>query len=115
MLLDNLTSSPAWAVVLAAASAIVLLSNAVEKIIKAVKAARAPGEEMSRRMDAVETHLHEVDEYLAADKRRLDVIDEGNRATHRALLALLDHGIDGNNLDQMQNAKELLRQHLINR
>lgn len=113
--MDNLTPSTAWAVVLAAASAIVLLSNAAEKIVKAVKAARAPNEELCRRMTAVETHLREVDDYLSVDKRRLDVMDDGNRATHRALLALLDHGIDGNNIEQMQNAKEALQQHLINR
>ena len=29
--------------------------------------------------------------------------------------ALLDHGIDGNNIDQMQHAKEELQNHLINR
>lgn len=31
------------------------------------------------------------------------------------LLALLDHGIDGNNIEQMQHAKEELQNHLINR
>jgi len=49
------------------------------------------------------------------DKKRLDSLDEGNRATQRALLALLDHGIDGNNIEQMQHAKEALQNHLINR
>lgn len=113
--MDNLTPGAVWTVVLAAASAIVLLSNAVEKIIKAVKAARAPNEELCRRVSSVEQHLREVDNYLSVDKRRLDVMDDGNRATHRALLALLDHGIDGNNIEQMQSAKESLQQHLINR
>ena len=32
-----------------------------------------------------------------------------------ALLALLDHGIDGNNISQMQEAKTALQNHLINR
>lgn len=113
--MDKLTPGVIWAVVLAAASAIVLLSNAAEKIVKAIKAARTPHEEITARLDAVEKHLSEVDNYLKVDKRRLDVMDDGNRATHRALLALLDHGIDGNNIDQMQSAKEALQQHLINR
>lgn len=113
--MDNLTPATVWAGVLAVASAVVLLSNALEKIVKAIKAARAPHEEFSSRLDAVEKHLDEVDNYLKVDKRRLDVMDEGNRATQRALLALLDHGIDGNNIKQMQDAKEALQQHLINR
>ena len=104
-----------WAAVLAAASAIVLLSNAAEKIGKGIQAAKAPNAKQDERLDKVEKHLEEVDSLLAADNKRLDVIDEGNRATQRALLALLDHGIDGNNIKQMQDAKEALQSHLINR
>ena len=63
----------------------------------------------------MEKHLEEVDTFLATDKKRLDSLEEGNRATQRALLALLDHGIDGNNIKQMQDAKEALQSHLINR
>ena len=59
--------------------------------------------------------MREVDEYLALDKRRLDNMDEGNRVTQRALLALLAHGIDGNNVEQMEKAKSALEEHLINR
>ena len=113
--MDKLTPGVIWAAVLAAAAAVVLLSNAAEKIVKAIKAARAPHEEFTARLDAVERHMSEVDNYLKVDKRRLDVMDDGNRATQRALLALLDHGIDGNNIKQMQDAKEALQQHLINR
>ena len=32
-----------------------------------------------------------------------------------ALLALLDHGIDGNNIEQMKQAKEDLQRHLVER
>lgn len=104
-----------WTVVLAGASALVLLSNAVEKIAGAVRAAKAPNVEQDKRLDNVEKHLEEVDAFLTLDKKRLDSLDEGNRATQRALLALLDHGIDGNNIKQMQDAKEGLQNHLINR
>lgn len=113
--MENLTPGEIMTAVLAIASAIVLLSNAGEKIAKIVKTARAPNEALCKRVDDVEAHLRDVDNYLQIDKRRLDTLDEGNRATQRALLALLDHGIDGNNIEQMQNAKEALQQHLINR
>ena len=104
-----------WAAILAAASAVVLLSNAAEKIGKAVQTAKAPNAKQDERLDKVEKHLEEVDTFLATDKKRLDSLEEGNRATQRALLALLDHGIDGNNIKQMQDAKEALQSHLINR
>lgn len=104
-----------WTTVLAIASAVVLLSNAAEKISKAIQAAKAPNTQLAERVGKTEKHLEEIDTFLAIDKKRLDSLDEGNRATQRALLALLDHGIDGNNIEQMQHAKEALQNHLINR
>lgn len=113
--MDNITPTEIWTIVLAAASAIVLLSNAVEKIVKAWKAAKAPNEKQNERLTALENWKKTVDGKLDRDNDRLESIEEGNRATQRALLALLDHGIDGNNIKQMQDAKETLQNHLINR
>lgn len=103
------------AAVLGAASAFVLLANAVEKFIKAWKAAKAPNDQQNARLDSLEEWRKEVDRKLNSDNDRLGAIDSGNRVTQRALLALLDHGIDGNNIAQMQHAKEELQEHLINR
>lgn len=113
--MGNFTPTEIWTAVLAFASAVVLLSNAAEKIGKAVQTAKAPNAKQDERLNAVEKHLEEVDRYLASDKKRLDSIEAGNRASQRALLALLDHGIDGNNIAQMQDAKTELQSHLINR
>ena len=100
---------------LALASAINTVGSAAEKIAKAVQAAKAPNARQDERLEALEHHVEEIDNYLAQDKRRLDTLDEGNRVTQRALLALLSHGIDGNNIEQMEKAKAALEEHLINR
>ena len=104
-----------WTIVLATASAVVLLSNALEKIIKAVKVAKAPGDKQNERLDALEKWQKGTDERLDKDDKRLDDIEEGNRVMQHALLALVDHGLDGNNVQQMQDAKTALRNHLINK
>lgn len=113
--MENVTPATLWTIILAAASAIVLLANAGEKIVAAVKAAKAPGTKQDARIDALEKWRRSVDEKLNRDNERLESIEEGNRASQRALLALLDHGIDGNNIEQMHHAKEELQNHLINR
>ena len=105
----------AWALLLAAASAIVLLANAAEKIVKAIKAAKAPSAAQDKRLAKLEAWKEEVDRTLSQEESRLESIDDGNRVTQRALLALLDHGIDGNNIKQMQDAKQELTEHLIRR
>ena len=110
-----MTPEAIWTTVLAVASAVVLLSNAAEKLVKAWKVAKAPNDQQNERLDALEDWKRIVDSKLNKDNERLESIEEGNRATARALLALLDHGIDGNNIKQMQDAKESLQNHLINR
>ena len=110
-----ITPENIWTVILAGASAIVLLSNAAEKIVNAIKAAKAPVSEQSERIDALEEWKVEVDRKLNRDNDRLANIDESNRVTQRALLALLAHGIDGNNTKQMEDAQHELQNHLINR
>lgn len=109
------TTAAVWAAVLSAASAIVLLANAAEKIVKAVKTVRSPNQKQDDRLKALEDWKEEVDGKLIHDHERFESLDSGNRVTQRALLALLDHGIDGNNIEQMQHAKEELQNHLINR
>ena len=113
--MENVTPGAVLTLVLAAASAFVLIANAVEKIVKAVKAAKAPNVKQDERLDALEAWKAEVDRKLLNDNVHLANIDSDNRVTQRALLALLDHGIDGNNIKQMQHAKEELQDHLINR
>lgn len=104
-----------WTLLLAAASAIVLLANATEKIVRAVQAAKAPGEEQDKRLEELEKRMEAVEKKQVTNADHLTAIDDSNRVTQLALLALLDHGIDGNNIDQMRHAKEELQTHLINR
>lgn len=113
--MGELTTAEIWTAVLAVASAIVLLSNAAEKIAKAVQAAKAPNARQDERLAELEEWKKKVDLALAKDLDRFQSLDDGERVTQRALLALLDHGIDGNNIEQMRHAKEELQNHLINR
>lgn len=104
-----------WAAVLAAASAVVLLFNAAKAIVAAWQAAKAPNAAQNDRIKALEDRMDEVDRKLSNDRQQLDEIHAGLRASYQAQLALLDHGIDGNNVKQMQDAKEVLQRHLIHR
>ena len=112
--MENVNLVDIWGWIAALLAAIVLISNAAEKIVQVVKAAKAPNVHQDERLNALEDWRKEVDRKLNRDNDRLQDIDNGNRVTQRALLALLDHGIDGNNIKQMQDAKEALQDHLIN-
>lgn len=100
---------------LALCGAISTIGSAISHIAKAIKAAKAPNAEQDRRIKQVEDDLEKVHGFLDSDKKRLKVLEDGNRVTQKALLALLGHGLDGNNEKQMRDAKEELETHLINR
>lgn len=113
--MENLTTGELWTAVLAVASAIVLLSNAAKAIANAWQAAKAPNVKQDQRLTELEDWRKEVDRKLDNDKKQLDEIHNGLRASFQAQLALLDHSLDGNNIKQMQDAKEALKQHLLDR
>ena len=80
-----------------------------------VKAIKAPNAAQNSRLDALERDMILVKEYLSNDKKAIDSLAEGDRVTKHAILALLGHGIDGNNVDEMAKSKHELETYLINR
>lgn len=103
-----------WAIVLAAASAIVLLSNAAEKIVKAIKAAKAPENAQNKKISEIESRLDHIEAKLNNDKKEIDSVTTCNHVLTKGMLALLEHGINGNNIDQMRDAKKDVEAYLIN-
>lgn len=106
--------------ILALAGFINTIGAAVEKIAKIINAAKAPGEEQNKQIQELQdwqTELEgwkkEVDRKLGNDQSALRALHDGNQAIFQALIALLDHGIDGNNLKQMEDAKADIIKNLI--
>ena len=97
-----------WTWILASASAVVLLSNAIEKIIKAIKAANAPNVAQNEKLRDLDERLKKVEKHLENDNNKIKRMDTEHQAVLKALVALLDHGLNGNNVKQMQDAKKAL-------
>ena len=79
------------------------------------KAARAPSQKMNERVTAIEELCEDFKKFFANDKKRLDTMEAGERVMQRAMLALLSHGIDGNDVDSLKRAKADLQKFLIER
>ena len=124
--MGDLTLSEAGALMLAIASGFLLLCNAFEKLANVWKAIKAPNKKQNdtqnERLTDLEGWKRDLEEWkkgvdrkLDNDKHELSAIHEGLQASFQAQLALLEHGIDGNNIKQMQDAKLVLQQHLISK
>lgn len=90
------------------AAVIVLIANLVKK-------AKSPNEVQNRRLDELEKRVTMHDEYFAKDLTRFENMERGNRVVQHAILALLAHGIDGNDIDGMKDAKKELEEYLISK
>lgn len=66
-------------------------------------------------IESINKKLEDHEKFLNADKEHLSKIDDGNKITQRALLALLSHAIDGNSMQPMKDAKQLLETYLIDK
>lgn len=88
---------------------------AITWMIKAIKGAKKPETTQNDRLTKLEVRMDSVEEFLTNDNRRLNAIEHGNRVTQEALLALLSHAIDGNNIDDLKSARKSLQTYLMDR
>ena len=95
--------------------AIMTICGTITTAVSIVKLAKSPKDQLDGRLKKIEEKLLEHDVLLNNDNNRIKVIEEGNRVTQKALLALLAHGIDGNSIDAMTDARDELQKYLINR
>ena len=100
--------------VLALSGAVSTIGGAVEKIIKAVRAVKAPEQAQNSKIEDIESRLDKIEAKLENDKKRIDDAKECNHVLTKGMLALLEHGINGNNIDQMRDAKNGVEAYLIN-
>lgn len=97
---------------LAVAGFINTVGAALDRIAKARQAAQAPNKEQDERLSKLEGRMNNVERMLGNDKGQLDKINSGLEASFQVQLALLDHALNGNNIKQMQDARDGLLAYL---
>ena len=98
---------------LALATIVSTVGGAVEKIAKAVKAFRAPEEEQNSEIEDIKARLDKLERSMTADEKRIADAQACNRVLTIGMMAMLEHGINGNNVEQMQKAKEGIEDYLV--
>ena len=96
------------AIVLGLPSAINTIGSAIEKIAKAKRAVEAPNAAQDEKIADHEERIRKLERHQENDHKELAAIREYNRISALAQIALLDHGLDGNNIKPMEDAKSQL-------
>ena len=100
--------------ILALAGAVSTIGGAIEKIAKAVRVAKAPEKKQNDEISEIKERLDKLESKLKKDESQIEASKECNRVLTKGMLALLEHGINGNNIDQMRDAKNDVEAYLIN-
>ena len=132
--MDNVISfTPAELVgfITAIGGAIVTIGAVVTLIVKLFTKIRAPETKQNERLDALEKKYDVLAEdlkeqkkqrdetitqfmqYFTNDDNRFKAIERSNKVTQNALLALLKHALNGNDLQALKDAEKSLEAYLI--
>lgn len=85
---------------------LLLLLNVWEKV--EIRKEKSPNTIQNHRLDVLEKKMEQVEQSQKST-------DDGNKVMYKAILALLSHGIDGNSVEPMREAKQDLEKYLINK
>ena len=121
---NTITFTPAELIglIIGIATAIITISTACGVIINVVRKTREPEKKQDERISNCEARLDKLDlviekfqGFFSNDDRRFKEIEEGNKKTQKALLALLKFSLNGNDKQSLIEAERSLEEYLINR
>lgn len=98
-----------WETTVVIGAGVLTIFNVIDKIVTKVKEAKEPTQDLEKRVADLERKI------LESYDKRIEDIEKGNKVTQRAILALLEHAIDGNNKNQLIKAKDNLNDYLTDR
>jgi predicted RNase H-like nuclease (RuvC/YqgF family) len=101
------------AFVIAFFSFCLMIMNIIDKIINYRRELQRPEIEQNTRIDNLEHRTAKIESKLDNDNRRLNTLEESNRVMLRGMSALLSHGINGNNIPEMEKARDELNDFLV--
>lgn len=111
---------PEWVTSLSLILAVVLSAfNLWDKIDAKKKALKEPTKLLEARITTMETLMTQkflsYDSHFDSDLKRLEELEKGNKVTQKALLALISHALDGNDIDSLRRARTDLNDYLIDK
>lgn len=90
-------------------------ATVITLIYALIKFMGTPNRSQNARLDALEQWKKTVDQRLSTGDDHFKEIDNGNRITQKAILALMKHAINGNDIDSLKQAEKKLEEYLVDK
>lgn len=102
--------------------ALAIIATAVGIIVKIVKWIKSPEDKQNAEIKAIREYqkkqderMDEFEDYLRKDKEAISSIKRGNVVVQQGILALMNHAINGNDIDKLEESRDRLQEYLIER
>lgn len=120
----GMTPAEVWQLILVICGAIITVSGAISVIINLANKAKEPNKMQDQRIKALEEKVSDItdrlekgDRHFDSDQERMDALERSMKETNRVIIeslqALTAHAIDGNNSQELKEAKKRLDDYLI--
>lgn len=73
---------------------------------------KSPEQSQNDRITKLEKEICDIKEHFSNDDDRLASLEDGNVVTQRAILAIMGHELNGNDVDNLKQAKNDLEKYL---
>ena len=108
-----MTQTPIVSQVITTLQLIISCATVITLIYGLIKFAGTPNRSQNKRLDALEEWRKQVDRRLTEGDNHFKEVDEGNRITQKAILALMKHAINGNDIEALKQAEKKLEEYLV--
>lgn len=110
--MEKFTANDVWFAIVVMVIVLGAILGVAEKIISIKKKVKEPEYKQNNKIMELESRLEKVEYKLKNADKHFDKIDDGIYVLMIGSLALLDHGLDGNNIEAMSEAKKQMQEHL---
>ena len=120
--IENATMSFTVGQLLFLCSAFVLIATVVGIIAKLIQWIKSPEVKQNEVISAIQMHqqkqdvrIDEMEQFLKKDNESIKSIKRGNVIVQQSILALMNHAINDNDIDKLEESRDRLQEYLIER
>lgn len=110
-----------WNLTVVIVAGVLTIFNLVDKIISWVKEVKKPQTDLEARIAKLEKAVEgeyrlifaDYEQRFKRDLERINEIEKSNKIVQKSLLALMQHAIDGNNIQRLKEVTEELNDYIF--
>ena len=112
-----------WQTTVVIVAGVLTFFNLADKLVAYIRELKKPTTDLEERIEKLEKEMEfgikvtfeKYEERFSRDLARINGIEDSNKIMLKSLLAIMDHEIDGDHVDQLKEARDELKNYMLNK